>query len=1018
MHKLLLLTLLTLLVLSQPVYSQEFGDAFSIPSGEIPQVVSVDTAFRTASEYQLNIPDNVISMSMDANIYLAKYDSYVRVLVVDDNGNEHLLYQADFPLTDKMNLKGVCEETCFIESGIKPDKLVIEMSDGSGIYLNRINYLPEGSSIWNGYNPTTIKQSQVDFRINTLNQKGLSWTAGQTPVSNYFYHEKKDFFSGWFGTTCGFEFYSEGVFRFCEEFETEGAKQPYPDALFEWRNRHGENWMSPVKNQASCGSCWAFSTIGTIEGVTNLYYNQHLNPDLSEQDLVSCYASDGCDGGMPTSALTYIRNNGVVNESCFGYTAGDEVSYPPITLCTNKCNNGALWYVSGSRTLGEYDREIAIKHALVTKGPLSITGPIDYWNHAIVLVGYGYDAFGMHWIIKNSWGSGWNGDGYGKIVTSPYQMHTNTYIVEVQQVIPPAAETPQKLCVDKDLDGYCNWGIGPKPTVCSPDIPLTETGYDCCSSQCSVEGDMDDSNNTLTTLTNQTLFCGNFPLLQGGEDHEFGLYYHGDELACCGDESDEYDRGGLCCDSPTDEPSDGVCLNNPRIKIVSGFSYPPTEEQDEVLVFPFGADIYFKAIATTFGESEGTCIGCTYQWYKDGVIEMGETSTEYSTRLDDFGFYVIKIEVTDSEGRINEKSVIVWNGYLHLTNETMNEDNPIIDGNRIVWQDYRNGNWNIYMHDLSTDTATQIYPSTSNQYVPDIEGDIITWIEYVDLYQQVMMYNLSSGVKTQLTTASAAKYQTRIDEGKIIWHDNRNGNWDIYMYDIDADMEIQVTTDPGNQQFPDIYENTVVYIDNRNGNIDIYYTNLSTMTETRVTTNTANQNNPAVYGNRIVWQDNRAGSWAVYMYDISTGVETKLSPPTIADQSVPAIYGDIVVWVNELNFDYNLDLYNISTGTSTPITAVQDGLQNRPRIDGNKIVWRDKRSGNDDIYLAQFLPEPQADYDLNEDGNVDIIDIVLTVFWQGKNSGQGDWYNFDHLDVNHDYMINFADVLSVINNLI
>lgn len=98
-----------------------------------------------------------------------------------------------------------------------------------------------------------------------------------------------------------------------------------PD-FFDWRDRRFGNVITPVRDQQECGSCWAFATVGVIEGVANALYNNNLKLDLSEQELVSCFKGDGCSGIYDfeyPKLFDYIINNGVVNEWNFWYKNAD-----------------------------------------------------------------------------------------------------------------------------------------------------------------------------------------------------------------------------------------------------------------------------------------------------------------------------------------------------------------------------------------------------------------------------------------------------------------------------------------------------------------------------------------------------------------------------------------------------------------------------------------------------------------------------------------------------------------------
>ena len=211
-----------------------------------------------------------------------------------------------------------------------------------------------------------------------------------------------------------------------------GGSVGSPPSSFDWRNYSGQNWMTSVKNQGSCGSCWAFSAVGVVEAVFNIGTgNPSLDLDLSEQQLVSngslcCSSCGDCQGGWPADALSYIKDTGVADEACFPYTA----TTAPCALCPD--------WQSRLLTIDAYagvsSSPSQIKQSLVDRGPLSVAMGIlseyggyfdgDIYrclhdsdrydiNHAVVIVGYSDD--GGYWIVRNSWGSTWNGNGYFKV---------------------------------------------------------------------------------------------------------------------------------------------------------------------------------------------------------------------------------------------------------------------------------------------------------------------------------------------------------------------------------------------------------------------------------------------------------------------------------------------------------------------------------------------------------------------------------------------------------------------------
>uniref|UniRef100_A0A3B3Z884 Cathepsin S, ortholog 1 n=1 Tax=Periophthalmus magnuspinnatus TaxID=409849 RepID=A0A3B3Z884_9GOBI len=185
--------------------------------------------------------------------------------------------------------------------------------------------------------------------------------------------------------------------------------------------------------QGSCGSCWAFSTAGALEGLLAKTTGKLV--DLSPQNLVDCsgkYGTQGCNGGRPHYALQYvIDNQGIDSEASYRYKGKDRTCrYRPAYRAAN-CSE--YYFVDRD--------ELSLKQAVATIGPIIISlnaDDISYYksgvyynpscgkrtNHAVLLVGYGTDhTSGLdYWLIKNSWGKRWGERGYIRMARNKDQM--------------------------------------------------------------------------------------------------------------------------------------------------------------------------------------------------------------------------------------------------------------------------------------------------------------------------------------------------------------------------------------------------------------------------------------------------------------------------------------------------------------------------------------------------------------------------------------------------------------------
>jgi len=178
----------------------------------------------------------------------------------------------------------------------------------------------------------------------------------------------------------------------------------------DWRSKGA---VTPVKNQGQCGSCWAFSATGAIEGWAVAKGGKSL-PSLSEQMFVDCTRSvgnQGCNGGWPDKTIGWAASHGVTTESAYPYTARDGTckSFSPLFTF------GGVATGSGETTLGGQLSSTPVSVCVDASGGFQsyhsgvFSGPCgSQINHAILAVGY----TSQYWIVKNSWGTSWGSGGY------------------------------------------------------------------------------------------------------------------------------------------------------------------------------------------------------------------------------------------------------------------------------------------------------------------------------------------------------------------------------------------------------------------------------------------------------------------------------------------------------------------------------------------------------------------------------------------------------------------------------
>jgi beta propeller repeat protein len=313
---------------------------------------------------------------------------------------------------------------------------------------------------------------------------------------------------------------------------------------------------------------------------------------------------------------------------------------------------------------------------------------------------------------------------------------------------------------------------------------------------------------------------------------------------------------------------------------------------------------------------------------------------------------------------------------IRITDDPATQRRPAISGDRIVWQDYRNGNWDIYLHDLATGSEIRLTDDAALQWRPAISGDRIVWEDYrekdtlvTDLFVSIFsvphiyLLDLAAQREARITTGTAHKLLAAISGERVVWQ-MRNRNWDIYLYDVGIEREIEITTEPGDEQYPAISGDRIVWVDDRDAFTDIYLYNLRTHSQLRITDALSYKGNPAISGERIVWVERRKDQPHIYLYDLSTESEIQITgdSASLRDDTAPGISGDLIVWQDDRNGNWDIYLYDLATQRETRVTD-DAGDDEFPTISGDRIVWE----GTDgpkpccrDIYFADVSNRPSC----------------------------------------------------------
>lgn len=217
--------------------------------------------------------------------------------------------------------------------------------------------------------------------------------------------------------------------------------EPLPNDLpeaWDWRSIEGKSYVSPVRDQGGCGSCYSFGATGALEARMRIRSELKVQTILSPQDIVSCDTkySQACDGGFDYLVGKYGEDYGIVSNDDFPYSGS-------VQSCSKKAAHPKyVQHVTNYTHVGGYYGACSaakMMQEIYTNGPVSISmewsGDLMYYksgiyrpvegglrvgkweptDHCVLIVGWGTKGSTKYWIVKNSWGTWWGDKGYFQV---------------------------------------------------------------------------------------------------------------------------------------------------------------------------------------------------------------------------------------------------------------------------------------------------------------------------------------------------------------------------------------------------------------------------------------------------------------------------------------------------------------------------------------------------------------------------------------------------------------------------
>ncbi len=338
------------------------------------------------------------------------------------------------------------------------------------------------------------------------------------------------------------------------------------------------------------------------------------------------------------------------------------------------------------------------------------------------------------------------------------------------------------------------------------------------------------------------------------------------------------------------------------------------------------------------------------------------------------GWYSVKITVRDGLGRSTGTVVLVKVGDL-VSDGTLLSD----AGNAgqkeahafkgwVVWQDQRDGNWDIFVRDLSGPGGGPVAVTENdfNHERPRTDGRYVVWEDrQADGTWDIWAKELGTAnpIFAVTTTPETDEQRPVVYWPWVVYQtrpvSNPTAPWQLKAYNMDTGSEEAVDTTTQNQLDPSIYKQKVVWQDFRDvGFGEIYLKDLGSGEVQRVTNDPGGQYNPVIYNQWIVWADNRNTQFDLYGYNLWRNAEERLTD-TPEDETRPYINNKWVVYEEDSGGELNINLrvLHLANLASVQLTNVESEKE-KPGMTANSLIWVDLRNGHRQVMIGS-LPDLQ-----------------------------------------------------------
>ncbi len=293
-------------------------------------------------------------------------------------------------------------------------------------------------------------------------------------------------------------------------------------------------------------------------------------------------------------------------------------------------------------------------------------------------------------------------------------------------------------------------------------------------------------------------------------------------------------------------------------------------------------------------------------------------------------FAIVTLAVAGTALAISAETFVT----TQLTDNTVDDYEPQVSGDRLVWYGYDGSDYNVYTWALGDSSPTSVSDNTLDDYSPQVSGDRVVWYGYDGSDFEIYTWALGDSSPTQITDNTISDYSPQVSGDQVVWYGYDGSDYEVYTWTLGDSSPTQITGNTYDDYSPQVSGDRVVWYGSDGSDDEIYTWVVGDSAPTQLTNNATGDHYAQVSGDRVAWVGYDGSDYEVYTWALGDSAPTQISDDDLTSESV-VISGDRLAWWS------GWDVYTWALGDSSPTNLTASGGDEwAPQVSGERVVWQ------------------------------------------------------------------------------